>query len=97
MYTIYCRLDGTFTCEGMLQDGRETWISLSLAEAVKSLKQFAKVMNNTKIKKSGIAIYQEKRVQQSVWVPVKAAKGRYSLCGDTEQDQEKTVRKYAGG
>lgn len=70
MYEIYCREDGTFTCVGRLQDGTERWTSLSLDEAIKSLKKFAKVMNGSTLKKGGITIYREKKVMTSVWVPV---------------------------
>lgn len=66
MYQIFCNPDGTFDCIGRLQDGTEHWKEVTLEAAIKSLKQFAKTMNGTKIKKRGIAYYKLKDEPQ--WV-----------------------------
>lgn len=58
MYTIYRMQDGTYHCEGRLQDGTERWISSSLESAIESMKKFAKTMNGTKLKKKGIVFFE---------------------------------------
>lgn len=48
MYTITLDLDGRYHCSGMLQDGTEYWIEDDLEKAIKSMKQFAEVLNHHK-------------------------------------------------
>lgn len=65
-------MDGRFNCVGQLQDGSEKWICSTLDAAVKEMKQFAKVMNHSKIKKKDINYYQEietKITQVVDWKP----------------------------
>lgn len=59
MYTIYQMADGTYACVGKLQDGTERWTECTLAKAVASMIQFAKVMNGSKIKKKQISFYRQ--------------------------------------
>ena len=68
MYTIYCKDDGTFACEGRLQDGTERWTEATLKKAVDSLKQFAKAMNGTKIARKDIAVMKSIQVVETKWV-----------------------------
>lgn len=67
MYTITQLEDGTFWCEGRLQDGTERWSEASLDAAIKSMKTFAKVMNGTKIKKKDIEFYRREPVNQPTY------------------------------
>lgn len=69
MYTIILKLDGSYACEGRLQDGTERWIEKDVRSAIKSMKQFAKVMNGAKIKKKDIKFYQCRPVNQVEIVP----------------------------
>jgi hypothetical protein len=69
MYTIIKRNNGTFRCIGKLQDVTERWICSTLEEAIDSMKQFARTMNGTKLKKSGIAYLQEQSVPLVEWKP----------------------------
>ena len=69
MYEIYVRSNGTCACCGRLQDGTERWEEPTIETAYKSMKLFAKIMNNTKIKKKNIAVFDEKPVQKVDWVP----------------------------
>jgi hypothetical protein len=71
MYTIF-KTDGTFHCEGRLQDGTERWTKPTLEEAIKSMKHFAKVMNGMKIKKKDIQFFESKEVVERKWVPFNA-------------------------
>lgn len=69
MYEIVKNTDGTFACIGRLQDGTERWTEKTLAGAVKSMVQFARVMNGTKLTRKGIAFYRQRVVRQSVYEP----------------------------
>ncbi len=68
MYIIFKNQDGTFHCHGRIQDGTERWIKPTLEEAVKSMKQFAKLMNGMKIKKKDITFLQPIEKVITEWV-----------------------------
>ena len=67
MYAIYQHADGTFYCGGGLQDGTERWTRSTLEEAVKSLKDFAKSLNGTKIKRKDIGFFRQVQVVKAEW------------------------------
>ena len=71
MYSITKMLNGTFWCEGRVQDGKETWSDATLEAAIKSMKTFAKVMNHTEIKKKNIQFWQQQPVTATKVVPWK--------------------------
>lgn len=69
MYTIFQLADGTYECQGKLQDGTERWSEPTLEAAIKTMKNFAKVMNGTKLKKKNIVFYRAEPVIN--WVQFK--------------------------
>lgn len=69
MYTIYQMPDGTYSCEGRLQDGTERWTKPTLEEAIKSMKGFARTMNNTKLKKRQITYLRPVQVVKQEYEP----------------------------
>lgn len=75
MYWVTLMMDGRFYCEGRLQDGTERWYKTTEAEAVKSMKEFAKVMNNTKLKRKDIDFLRE--------VPVPSRTERIPMAGQS--------------
>lgn len=72
MYTIILGMDGLYHCWGKLQDSTERWTETSLDAAVKSMKDFAKHGNHTKIKKKDIRILREVPTTGTEFVPLKA-------------------------
>lgn len=66
MYQIFINPDGSCSCAGRLQDSTERWTEPTLEKAVASMKQFAKAMNHSKIKRRDITIYEQRQVVQ--WV-----------------------------
>ena len=54
MYCITAMLDGTYWCEGRVQDGTERWPKPTRKEATQSMIQFARVMNGMYITKKDI-------------------------------------------
>ena len=65
MYRIIQKLDGTFRCEVVIQDGTERWTETDLETAKEKIKSAAKVLNGTKIKKKDIELYREEPVTQT--------------------------------
>ena len=65
MYRIIQKLDGTYLCELMIQDGTERWDETDLEEAKKSMKRAAKIWNGTEIKKKDIELYREEPITQT--------------------------------
>ena len=63
MYIILLKLDGTIQCQGRYQDGTEYWTESDLKSARKSMKQFAKAVNNQKIKKRDICLCREEKYE----------------------------------
>lgn len=71
MYTIILGLDGRYYCWGKLQDGTERWTENNLEAAIKSMKDFARFANHTKIKRKDIEFFQEQPVMETKYVPWK--------------------------
>lgn len=69
MYQIVLGLDGKYYCICRVQDGTERWTESDLETAVTKVKEFAKVMNGTKIKRKEISFFKEIVVQKSEYVP----------------------------
>lgn len=67
MYTIYVHNNGSCDCVCRLQDGTERFSCPNLDEAVRKVKQFAKVMNGMKIKKKDIAFLRPVPVEKIEW------------------------------
>lgn len=68
MWSIFVQGDGTFDCECRVQDGTERWKEESMAVAVKSVIKAALVLNNHKITKKDIAVYDAVQVVETKWV-----------------------------
>ncbi|MDE1971297.1 MAG: hypothetical protein KGI50_07025 [Patescibacteria group bacterium] len=62
-------LDGTYQCRGQVQDGMETWIENNFEVAVRSMKDFAKIINGTKIKRKDITFLQQPNLPPVPWKP----------------------------
>ncbi len=69
-YVIVLALDGKYHCAGRLQDGTERWTEETQEAAITSMKQFAKVMNHTRIKKKDITFLREESVIERKFVNV---------------------------
>jgi hypothetical protein len=77
MYVIHVHDNGTCSCRGNYQDGHEEWQSPTLAEAVASMKTFAKTMNGTKIKKRKDITYLRPELETKVaWKEFKPFEGK---------------------
>lgn len=69
MYEIYELPDGTFEGHCRIQDGTEKFTAPTLAEAVKEMKEHARLLNGRqKLKKSEIALYRLQIPTEPQWV-----------------------------
>lgn len=65
MYSITETLDGRWYCEGRVQDGTEQWYKPTRAEAVKSMKLFAKWGNWEEITVKQITFLRQVKVTRT--------------------------------
>ncbi len=65
MYRIFKHPDGTFHCEGKIQDGTERWTEATLEGAIRSMRKHALVLNGVKITKRDIEFFEP--VQAVEW------------------------------
>jgi hypothetical protein len=70
MYSIIQKMDGSFLCECMIQDGTERWTESNIETAIQSMKRSAKVLNGSKIKKKDIEFLKEAPVVVIQRIPV---------------------------
>lgn len=61
-----------YECQGRIQDGTEYWTCDTLEEAIKSMKQFAKVMNGApKLKKKDILFLRQQQIIRTEYTEFK--------------------------
>ena len=70
MYSIIQKIDGSFLCECVIQDGTERWTETNLEDAIKSMKSSAKFLNGSKIKRKDIEFLKEASVSILQRVPM---------------------------
>ncbi len=59
MYSITKRIDGKYVAACRIQDGTERWVKDTIDEAIRFLKDSAKTLNHTKIKRRDIEFFKE--------------------------------------
>jgi hypothetical protein len=81
MYWITAMRDGTFWCEGRVQDGTERWSKPTRKRAVQSMIKFARVMNGSMIREDDIGFSTEEPpeprvVSEEDWQLLQAIKSK---------------------
>lgn len=69
MYEIYEQPDGTYVGHCRIQDGTEKFTAATLKEAVKEMREHARILNGMKkLKKADIAFYRLQVPTEPQWI-----------------------------